>query len=470
MVVSYQTVGIDIGTSTTSLIIATLTVKNTANGFSLPRLTIVNKQITYRSPVVFTPLVDHTLIDENRLRQFVTNQYQLAKVDKQNLHMGAIIMTGETAHKANADKVIHALSAYAGDFVCATAGPSLESVIAAKSADQTLLAKAPPTDVINLDIGGGTTNLAYFSGGHCLDTACFDIGGRVIRLASDHRITYIAPKVKQLINHLDLPIKLGQVTTPTKLEPLIQQLVLLLENTIGLGKSHPCLTDFITDKALTPIPSPTDITFSGGVADCLYDDPLADPFRFGDIGPLLGRAIRHSRLFTERSVQPTDETIQATVVGAGSHTIMLSGSTIRYTANTLPLKNIPVIAPAQQLTMKNQPAIVSQIIRWQQRFNETVVALALPSFTPSFAVLQQWANVILAGFETAIKHHFPLVIVMQSNAAKALGNALQERLPPDYPLVCLDQIATSTGDYLDIGQPIATGQAVPLIVKTLIFN
>ena len=43
---------------------------------------------------------------------------------------------------------------------------------------------------------------------------------------------------------------------------------------------------------------PTEVSFSGGVAD-LVDPPFAgDPFRYGDIGPLLGQAIAEDSAFS----------------------------------------------------------------------------------------------------------------------------------------------------------------------------
>ncbi len=44
MVEKLRTVGIDIGTSTTSLIIAELTITDVSAGFSLPQLTISHKR------------------------------------------------------------------------------------------------------------------------------------------------------------------------------------------------------------------------------------------------------------------------------------------------------------------------------------------------------------------------------------------------------------------------------------------
>ncbi|GAX01475.1 ethanolamine ammonia-lyase reactivating factor EutA [Secundilactobacillus silagei] len=471
MTETLQTVGIDIGTSTTSLIIAQLTIINTAAGFSLPQLAISHKHILYRSPVIFTPLLSETRIDAAKLKQFVAAQYHKAHVNKSSFKMGAIIMTGETARKANADRVIQALSKYAGDFVCATAGPGLESVIAGKSAAHSLLTQPDPQPVINLDIGGGTTNLAYFVNGDCQDTACFDIGGRLIRVThGSNIITYIAPKLQQLITRLALPIHLGTVTSVKQLQPLIDAMVALLENTVGLGKPVAYFNQFITDKPLQPVPANVHLTFSGGVADCLVDQLPADPFRYGDIGLLLGHTLKHSLLFKERTVRPADETIQATVVGAGSQSMMLSGSTINYDLTALPLRNLPVVKVQQSLKDHSQAAVITAIQQQLALFDHSVVALALGPVTATFAGIQQWLAIILKSMTVVIQNWQPLIIVTQENVAQALGNSLRSQLPKNYPVVCLDQITASAGDYLDIGLPVASGQAVPVIVKTLIFS
>ena len=48
-------VGIDIGTSTTQLIISRLTLVNQAAPFTVPRIAITDKEILYRSKIHFTP-------------------------------------------------------------------------------------------------------------------------------------------------------------------------------------------------------------------------------------------------------------------------------------------------------------------------------------------------------------------------------------------------------------------------------
>lgn len=190
-------VGIDLGTSTTQLILSELEIQNMASSFTVPRIVISDKRIIFRSEILFTPILADNLIDVEAIRDFVTKEYANAGIKKEEIGMGAVIITGETARKDNASNVLDAMSGFAGDFVVATAGPDLESIIAGKGAGAHTYAKENNTSVVNLDIGGGTTNLSLFDRGELIDTACLDIGGRLIKVDRETRkITYIAPKFK----------------------------------------------------------------------------------------------------------------------------------------------------------------------------------------------------------------------------------------------------------------------------------
>ena len=58
-----HSVGIDVGTSTTQLIFSRLTVENRANAYAVPDFTIGDREILYRSPIHFTPLLSATRLD-----------------------------------------------------------------------------------------------------------------------------------------------------------------------------------------------------------------------------------------------------------------------------------------------------------------------------------------------------------------------------------------------------------------------
>ena len=148
-------VGIDIGTSTTQLIFSKLIIENMASSYTVPRIVIVDKEIIYKSPIYFTPLISIKEIDGPKVREIIEKEYQSAGVDKKDIDTGAVIITGETARKQNAEEVLTTLSGFAGDFVVATAGPDLESIISGKGAGAHLYSKEHTTTVVNIDIGGG---------------------------------------------------------------------------------------------------------------------------------------------------------------------------------------------------------------------------------------------------------------------------------------------------------------------------
>lgn len=71
-----------------------------------------------------------------------------------------------------------------GDFVVASAGPHLESVIAGHGAGAQTLSEQRLCRVLNIDIGGGTANYALFDAGKISGTACLNVGGRLLETDS----------------------------------------------------------------------------------------------------------------------------------------------------------------------------------------------------------------------------------------------------------------------------------------------
>lgn len=136
-----SSVGIDIGTTTTNVIFSQLTVENRASNFTVPRISIVDKQVVYKSDIYFTPLLSPTEIDTEAIKKIVSEEYRKAGMTPHMVHSGAVIITGDMARKKNANQVLKALSDSSGDFVVAIAGPGLESVLSARVREQMLLPK-----------------------------------------------------------------------------------------------------------------------------------------------------------------------------------------------------------------------------------------------------------------------------------------------------------------------------------------
>ena len=171
-------VGLDVGTTTTQLVFSQLQVRNRGSAFTVPRMEITDRRILYKSPVHFTPLLSGELIDGEKLRQLVEEEYQKAGICRSEVDTGAVIITGETSRKENAATVVQMLCDFAGDFVVATAGPELESALAARGAGALQASEAAP--VLHMDIGGGTSNLALCREGNIEAVGCRNVGGRLI--------------------------------------------------------------------------------------------------------------------------------------------------------------------------------------------------------------------------------------------------------------------------------------------------
>ena len=88
-------VGIDIGTSTTQVIFSRIAMENTAGYFTIPKVSIVEKEVVYRSEIYTTPLLNRSLIDGDRVREMVAAEFDRAGFTPADTDTGAVIITGE---------------------------------------------------------------------------------------------------------------------------------------------------------------------------------------------------------------------------------------------------------------------------------------------------------------------------------------------------------------------------------------
>lgn len=469
-------VGIDIGTSTTQLVFSKITIENLASNFSIPRISIVDKKIIYRSEIYFTPLKSQREIDGEKVREIVEREYRAAGIAPLDVITGAVIITGETARKQNANDVLQKLSGFAGEFVVATAGPDLESIISAKGAGADKISDDEDSTVVNLDVGGGTTNIAVFKEGKLLDTGCLDIGGRLIKIdKSSGKVLYVAEKIKELAKLNHVSIEEGQKPTFEALNIIVDEMVKLLEESVNIREKSSFYERILTNKGIRSDIAIDCITFSGGVADYVYNPETDETFKYGDIGILLGLAISKSKLCTKIVVKKSIETIRATVVGAGSHTTEISGSTITYTEDKFPIKNLPILKLSEDEEnsgYENMVKVIKEKLKWFTLENELQpVAIAIKGkLNPSFVEVQKLGETLIAGMEELLKEDFPTILVIENDIAKVLGQTLYRQLDFKKEVVCIDTIKVENGDYIDIGKPLANGRVVPVIIKTLIFN
>ena len=440
---SLLSVGLDVGTTSTQMVVSRLRIQNRASSFAVPELEISEREILYQSPVYFTPLLEEKRMDAAALRELVEREYHSAGIRREDVDTGAVIVTGETSRKENAAAVMEALSDLAGDFVVAAAGPDLECVLAARGAGAVAYSEETGESVLHMDIGGGTCNLALIRCGQVAATGCLNVGGRLVKLGRNGEITYISPVLDGIFHG-----KVGQLLSKQQALELTKLLAQVMEMAAGLRSADALLEKLTTQEAMHALPlhqpgETVTLSFSGGVADCIEAE--VPWLEYGDLGPLLGKAIRESRLCAGKYILG-QQTIRATVIGAGCHSAQLSGSTVFCQNVGLPLKNVPVITRESERAMQEGNAF-----------------LALPG-SPS----PKYAEVAAMADRLARELTGPIYLCIEQDMAKALGQALALRLGEDAEILCIDRIKVTDGSYLDVGAPV--GPAFPVVVKTLILQ
>ena len=471
-------VGIDVGTSTTQVVFSKLQMDNAGGYFSVPRVAIVDKEVVYKSEVYMTPLKTDVLIDTEALRDIVAAEFRKAGYRPEDTDSGAVIITGESARKENSDAVLKSLSDFAGDFVVSAAGPDMESLIAGKGSGAWQYSMDHHCRVANLDIGGGTTNVVLFEDGETLARGCLDIGGRLIRMNPQGIITKVSPAAAVMAQAAGVSVSVGDRCDELKLTAVTRQMAAGLNAYLGVGTKD---IDAILRQIKTPgssdFPVPEKVQavfFSGGVADLIYHES-ADTWVYGDIGVLLGRAIRESRLFTDFQKMEPGETIRATVVGAGTYTTTISGSTITYSDDIFPLKNIPVIKldeELQEACFAGETEPVIRRIQWVLGQNdEEHFILAMPGKrNPGYMEMKRAAASIRQIMDRVQPPGEPILLVIESDIAKAMGQMIRQQPDLKRQVVAIDSIHVEDGEYVDMGKPMMNGMVIPVVVKTLIFG
>ena len=471
-------VGIDVGTSTTQVVFSKLQMDNAGGYFSVPRVAIVDKEVVYKSEVYMTPLKTDVLIDTDALRDIVAAEFRKAGYRPEDTDSGAVIITGESARKENADAVLKSLSDFAGDFVVSAAGPDMESLIAGKGSGAWQYSMDHHCRVANLDIGGGTTNVVLFEDGETLARGCLDIGGRLICMNPQGIITKVSPAAAVMAQAAGVSVSVGDRCDELKLTAVTRQMAAALNAYLGVGTKD---IDAILRQIKTPgssdFPMPEKVQavfFSGGVADLIYHES-ADTWAYGDIGVLLGRAIRESRLFTDFQKMEPGETIRATVVGAGTYTTTISGSTITYSDDIFPLKNIPVIKldeELQEACFAGETEPVIRRIQWVLGQNdEEHFILAMPGKrNPGYMEMKRAAASIRQIMDRVQTPGEPILLVIESDIAKAMGQMIRQQPDLKRQVVAIDSIHVEDGEYVDMGKPMMNGMVIPVVVKTLIFG
>jgi ethanolamine utilization protein EutA len=216
------------------------------------------------------------------------------------------------------------------------------------------------------------------------------------------------------------------------------------------------------------------VTVSGGVSEFVYGRQGSG---FGDLGHLLAAALRERIEGAGLALLEPAAGIRATVIGASQYTIQVSGSTIFVSPlEVLPLRNVPVVAPAFPLDQTEftadavREAITTALRRFDLADADSPVALAFPwQGSATYRRLHAFCEGVVAGMQQSTGCGHPLVLVCDGDIGGLLGLHFRDDMGLSLPVVSIDGIDLREFDFIDIGNMIPTSGAVPVVIKSLVF-
>lgn len=460
--IELTSVGVDIGSSTSHLLVSTITLERLDT-----RYVVTGREVTFQSEILLTPYTEGNTIDADALRAFIGRQYAAAGLEPGGIDTGALILTGVAARRSNARAIGEIFAAEAGRFVAVSAGDALETLMAAHGSGAVALSRSGEP-VLNVDVGGGTTKIAVCVDGEVVGRTAVDAGARLVVLDAGGTIRRIEPYGARHLAAAGVEAGVGGRLPAEARRRMARQMADCIMRAAGGGEVG-------AFQRLPPLGDglrPDRIVFSGGVSEFIAGAGAGGDT--GDLGPELAAEL--SALATDRTVLPARQGIRATVVGASQYTVQVSGSTIFLDPDdTLPLRNLAVIAPALALGDGIEPdavaaAATEALARLDLGDGHAPVAVALPwQGSASYARLSSLARGLVAGLRPVLDHGHPLVIVTDGDVGGLIG--MQCRSEEEVPggIVSIDGIALSEFDFIDIGEVLRSTGATPVVVKSLLF-
>jgi len=474
--VTLVTVGIDIGSSGTQVIFSRINLRRYGEDLT-SRYYVVSRETLFQSPVALTPYASDERIDDAALGAIIEEAYAAAGVAPRDIDTGVVILTGEALRRENAEAIAALLAEQGGDFVTATAGHHMESMLAAYGSGASKLSYDQSKRILNVDIGGGTTKLGIVENGDVTVTAALHIGGRLQVVDDIGRLVRLDPAGKFHARQAGFFWSRGDVLSPAQLDKVAASMADLLvaaltQRPLPHALEHLYLTDPIADFGRID-----GIMFSGGVGEYVYGREDRD---FGDMGRRLGRAIR-ARIDAGAlpwPLLPAGECIRATALGASEYSVQLSGNTsyISKPGELLPRRNLQVLQPSYVCEEsidadKLAKAIRAHFTAFDLIEGEGEVALALRwRGAPSYERILAFAEGIRHGLATTIERRKPLYIMLDGDVAQTLGAILREELLIESEILAIDGLVLRDFDYIDLGRIRMPSFTVPVTIKSLLFS
>lgn len=462
-------VGVDIGSSTSHLVFSRLEL--TLEG---SRYRVTHREVLSESDILLTPYVDETRIDVEALERFINEQYRKAKIRREEVDTGALILTGVAVRRRNARAIAELFAEEAGKFVAVSAGDGLEATMAAHGSGAAAHSAKTGGVVLNIDIGGGTSKFAVCNNGKVQEVSAVDIGARLLAFDKEGTITRVEEAGRKHAEWAGFSAGLGNRVSDSDLRRMISGMTDKLFTMLRPDVIDDDLKGLLRLPPLTYRGEIDCVMFSGGVAEFIYRRTKSS---FGDLGPLIAEEVHRRAADLGLLVMEPNARIRATVIGASQYTVQVSGNTIFIAPeNAVPVRNVAVVAPefplGEDAFSKDavRDALIHALRRLDLLHGRQPVAVAFHwDGSATFQRLQAFCSGVAEGLKDIFAKGHPLVLVNDGDIGGIVGLHFQEELRMENPIISTDGIALSDFDYIDIGALIPSSGAVPVVIKSLIF-
>ena len=457
-------IGLDFGSTTTSGVVA----RATLHGGADRRSELTDVEMEYRSEPIFTPFHGQQ-IDEPSLAAWLDDWSRAAGVNGQEIAGGGAIVTGLAAQARNAGIVRQLVRERFGETLIATADdPALESWLAFMANCRELSLAEPDATFLNLDIGGGTTNIAAGRAGEVNSVGCYNIGARHIRLEpGTYRIAGLSDIGHHLLADLNLPHCEDDTLDTATLTTLVDFLVHALEAMVeGRSDFRFSILDFRLPQSNPGAPGQnpkSKIALSGGVGELVYRAALGGELpgttAYGDLGIDLAKRICESPLLSKDLRTHTPAALgRATVLGLAIHHVQLSGSTLFLPdPAVLPLAELPIVGRLGRTFSDDDIHAALELAHHSSA--GACVAVDLPD--ASYDMVRTLGSRLAAALEAGrLPADRPLVLLVNQNVGKTLGQYATRWQKLPVTLIVLDELPDRGAAYVTLGRP--RDQVVPV--------
>ena len=451
--------GLDFGSTTSSaLIVSVAMAADGAAGaakFGAP-------QIVYRADPVFTPFAGEH-IDANAISKFIQNWLATSHIKTTELFAASAIITGLAAQQGNVEAIRALIAAHIPNAaIIAADDPHLESWLAFMGSCAALSRYHAETSILNLDIGGGTTNTALGENGNVLATGCHFIGARHFQFEpGGYQLRDVSSYGKALLAHCDIQKTIGETLNESERVQItqfyIQALEAIVQNNHTFFNSPIAAMHLQASYNMLPRAAPK-ITFSGGVGEIVYQiaagKPVPSTTFYGDFGIDLAQAINASPVLSaDLTTQVPENLGRATVTGLALNSTQVSGSSIYLkSAQLLPLRDIPILAklPFDAPVEAWQQAL-SQAKTRDKVLNNGGACLQITQLPQNLQKIRAFAHMLSSEISKQ-NLNMPLILLIESNFGKTLGNYITNWGKLSLQLVVIDEVVTRDAHFVNLGK------------------